>query len=250
MFIKLCGEIVQKDCSPMENKARFQYSESRSVFQRLYGRLLYAAFEFLLWISWYRRRCLISGNLPDAPFVMVSNHSSYLDWLFLDVILRRNFRRKIIFLAKRKVVQNPVWGALAKERKAVVVDELTKLKAVVWAVRIFQNSDLESKQIVGIFPEGTRSRTGDQIPSSIGAAWVARKCGLVVVPVALCGFWEAWPPQRRLPRFRKQSLAVHFLNPINPPDFANDQAAVNCAMERVYEIVHRDRASRLHTNGD
>ena len=233
-----------------EFQRKAQYSESRSAFQKLYGRLLYSTFEFVLWISWFQKRCLICGKLPDVPFVLVSNHSSYLDWLFLDVILRRKFRRKITFLAKQKVVQNPVWGALARERRAVVVDESAKLKAIVLAVRVFENSDPESKQIVAIFPEGTRSRTGKQIPSSGGAALVARKCGVLVVPVALCGFWEAWPPQRRLPRFRRQSLAVHFLNPINPSDFADDQAAVDCAMNRVFEIVRREQAARLHTNGD
>jgi 1-acyl-sn-glycerol-3-phosphate acyltransferase len=233
-----------------EFQRKAQRSESRSAFQRLYGRLLYSAFEFVLWISWFQKRCLICGQLPDAPFVLISNHSSYLDWLFLDVILRRKFRRKITFLAKRKVAQNPVWGALARERSAVVVDEQAKLKAIVLALGVFQNSDPESKQIVAIFPEGTRSRTGKQIPSSGGAALVARKCGALVVPVALCGFWEAWPPERLLPRFRRQKLAVHFLNPINPSDFTDDQTTVDCAMNRVYEIVRRERAARLHTNGD
>jgi len=181
---------------------------------------------------------------------LTSNHSSYLDWLFLDVILRRKFHRKITFLAKRKVVQNPVWRALATECGAIVFDESAKSKAIALAVRVFANGDSETKPIVAIFPEGTRSRTGEKIVSSGGAAWLARKCAVSVVPVALCGFWEAWPPQRRVPRFKGQSLAVHFLSPITPSDFADDQATVDCAMNRVYEIVRRDRAARLQTNGD
>jgi 1-acyl-sn-glycerol-3-phosphate acyltransferase len=233
-----------------EFQRKTQYSESRSAFQKLYGRLLYLAFETVLWILWFRKRGLIHGKLPDVPFVLVSNHSSYLDWMLLDVVLRRKFCREIIFLAKRKVVQNPVFGALARECRAVVVDETAKSKALALAVRVFANGDPGSKPIVAIFPEGTRSRTGEQIPSSGGAALVARKCGVLVVPVALCGFWEAWPPQRSLPRFRRQILAVHFLNPINPLDFADDQTAVDCAMNRIYEIVRREQAARLHTNGD
>jgi 1-acyl-sn-glycerol-3-phosphate acyltransferase len=230
-------------------RGRFQHSEAKSLLQRLYGKILYLAVETMLWFLWFRNRGLIRGKLPDAPFVLVSNHGSYLDWLLLDVILRRKFHRDIIFLAKRKVVENPVWGALARECRAIVVDETAKSKAIALAVRVFANGDSGSKPIVGIFPEGTRSRTGEQITSSGGAVWAARKSGVIVLPVALCGFWEAWPPHRRLPRLRRQDLAVHFLNPINPPDFGDDQAAVDCAMNRVYEIVRREQAARLHSNG-
>ena len=134
-----------------EFQRKAQHSESRSAFQKLYGRLLYLAFETVLWILWFRKRGLIHGKLPDVTFVLVSNHSSYLDWMLLDVVLRRKFCREIIFLAKRKVVQNPVFGALARECRAVVVDETAKSKAIALAVRVFENSDPESKQIVAIF---------------------------------------------------------------------------------------------------
>jgi len=94
---------------------------------------------------------------------------------------------------------------------------------------------------LGVFPEGTRSRTGEKLPCSESAALMARRCEAVIVPVALCGFWEVWPPHQKLPRLKRVGLSIHFLPSINPKEFADDQAAVNYAMDRCYALVLHKR---------
>lgn len=229
----------------LKSKAAFQYETSPPA-RRFVERCTYWCFELFLWNLMFRWRTKIYGRPPNTTFVLVANHGSYLDWLFTDVILRRKFRREIFFLAKRKVIQNPIWHLLARRCQAIVFDGSARTKAVVLASRVLINGNSTAQPIIGIFPEGTRSRTGEQIPCSEGAAWLAKKRDTLIVPVALCGFWEAWPPQRRLPRFKLQKLAVHFLKPIRPSNFPDDKSAMNFAMNRIYAVVKQERGKTHH----
>ena len=230
-----------------ESRRAYFSSSTLSSLQRLYDKFVHSVFDFCLWFLWRHKRGMIHGQLPDFPFVLVSNHGSYLDWLLLHVVIRRKFGRGIIFLAKKKVATNPVFGPLVRDCKAVVVDDLAKSKAIILDARVFKNSNPESPPIVGIFPEGTRSRTGEPMVNSSGAAWLARNCGLSIVPVALCGFWETLPPRRKIPRFSGRNLSVHILSPVNPSRFTNDQATIDHAMESIYEIVRPQRKAPSNT---
>lgn len=224
----------------LKSQTAFQYQVSPPV-GRFIERFTYWCFEIFLWNSLFRWRTKVHGSPPDAAFVLVSNHGSYLDWLFTDVILRRKFRREVFFLAKRKVVGNLIWDLLARHCKTIVFADSAKTKAIVLASHILTNGNSTNHPIVGIFPEGTRSRTGEQIAHSEGAAWLAKKHDTLIVPVALCGFWEAWPPQRKFPCLKKQRLAVHFLNPIRPADFPDEKTAMDFAMNQIYAVVKSER---------
>ena len=218
----------------------FQYDVSPPMRQ-LFERFTYWCFVAFLWHSLFRWRTTIHGSPPDTALVLVSNHSSYLDWLFTDIVLRRELQREVCWLAKRKVISNPIWKTLARHCKAIVFDDASKSKAIVLASRVLGNGNGRNHPIVALFPEGTRSRSGEQIAHSEGAAWLAKKHDVLIVPVALCGFWEAWPPQRRLPRLNRQRLALHFLEPIRPTDFPDDRTAMDYAMNRIYAVVRSER---------
>ena len=209
----------------------------------------YKLVEWWLRSIWLRHSGRINGSPPDKPFILVANHGSYLDWMLLHVLIRNRFRRNIRFFAKRKVVENR-WLKLAiKAASPIVVEARYADRCLAVAARELEANKDITRIAMCVFPERGRSRMGEQLKNAPGAAWLARQCQVPIVPVALCGFWEVWPPQKRLPAFKHHGLSVNFLPPVNPSDFGDDQETVDCAMNHVYEIVRRDRAERLQPNG-
>lgn len=110
------------------------------------------------------------------------------------------------------------------------------------AIQVLVSAEPTAKPIIGIFPEGTRSRDGEPLPAFAGAARIAGKAKVPIVPVALTGFFEAWPPGSLLPRLKRRNLAIHILPTLETGSFPDDQAAIDAAMSAVYQVVRRERA--------
>ena len=98
-------------------------------------------------------------------------------------------------MAKAELFKIPVFGwLLARLGAFPVVRGTADRKAIRRAIDL-----LKAGEVVGIFPEGTRTRTGDLLPLQRGAALIALRAGVPVVPVALIGTfkpirWRVWRP--------------------------------------------------------
>jgi 1-acyl-sn-glycerol-3-phosphate acyltransferase len=206
------------------------------------ARLTYGVLEVTFGGLWRRNHGEVCGVLPDEACILVCNHGSYLDWLLLDWLLLRKQRRNVTFLAKTKLLANPVWRLMIWYRRAILVDEREKLQGTAKIIRLFRNQG-ELKPLLVIFPEGTRSRSGKRLPASSGAAWLARKCGVHLVPVALWGFWQVWPPDRLLPSAGRRGLLVRFLDSIDLESIGDDEVATGVAMDLIYEVIGESRSS-------
>lgn len=152
-------------------------------------------------------------NLPrNAPAVLASNHTSYLDWLFLPLVVR--FRR-ISFLAKLEYFTRrgfrgrmqayffSATGQVAVDRRGSDAASASLRTAV---------SLLHQGRLVGMFPEGTRTRDGRLNRGRTGVARIALQTGVAVIPCALVGVFEIAPPGVRFPRPRK--VIVRFGEPM------------------------------------
>jgi len=205
--------------------------------------------KYMVRFLWWWNRGKVHGILPNGEFVLIANHSSYFDWLLLYDLVRRRFRHKPIFCAKMKVYLNPFWRMLVVRCRAVVTSEASKTAAIRNMLREMRETKDSVKPALIIFPEGTRTRNGTMNSSHQGAAWLARKLRIPIVPVALCGFWELWPPSNRFPTLRKVGLSIHVMDAINRQSFEGDQEVVDATMERIYETVLEERkktASSVH----
>ena len=215
---------------------------------RLYRLLARAFYEGAVrpatWALWRWNRGRLTGTFPAGSFVLVANHGSDFDWMLLDALARDRFGRAVRFVANLKVNQNALWRLLIRERQAILVDYRAARRAAVAMYRLLRDQAPDEARVLGVFPEGTRTRTGHMNPPSRGAAWVARKAGVPLVPVALCGPFELWPPQRRWPTLRRVGLAVHVLAPLDPSEFPDDQQLIEEAMRRVAEVVEAERGAR------
>ncbi|BAF59799.1 MAG: 1-acyl-sn-glycerol-3-phosphate acyltransferase [Pelotomaculum sp.] len=128
------------------------------------------------------RRWQVRGaeNMPSSGgMVVVSNHISYWD----PVVVGCAFDRQIYFMAKSELFDIPLLGPVIRALGAFPVRrDRSDRKAIRTAIRL-----LEEGNIIGIFPEGTRSYTGEILPPHMGAAMLAFKAGVPILPVAVSG---------------------------------------------------------------
>jgi 1-acyl-sn-glycerol-3-phosphate acyltransferase len=132
----------------------------------------------LLKVVWRMR---VSGleHIPQTgPVILAANHVSYFDPVVLGVAVGR----PVTYLAKKQLFALPVLGPLITGLGAYPLDrEAGGAAALRAALRA-----LKDGRCIGIFPEGTRNRSG-QAEEKGGAALLAALSGAPVVPAAIIG---------------------------------------------------------------
>ncbi|HEX2049342.1 MAG TPA: lysophospholipid acyltransferase family protein [Actinomycetota bacterium] len=167
-------------------------------------------------IDYYTAPIVLGTDLFDGlkpPVVFVANHSSHLDTPSVLRSLPRKWRRKTAVLAAADYFyKNRVYATLVSlSFAAVPIDRkggLTKGTTE----RIARLVDEQWNVL--LFPEGTRSRTGQMGSFRHGASYIAVEHSLPVVPVYLHGMHDAMPVGRGWPR--KHPCSIHFGQPVYP----------------------------------
>jgi len=126
-------------------------------------------------------------NIPqEGPFILCANHISWMDPILLGCLTGRVVR----FMAKEELFQRPLSRIVVKGLHAFPVKrQAADRRAIKAALSI-----LASGQGVGIFPEGTRSKTKELLPPLPGVGFVAVKSEAPVIPVAICGPYRLLRP--------------------------------------------------------
>lgn len=146
-------------------------------------------------------------NVPlQGRLIVASNHLHFLD----PFVLAASLPRPIIFMGKVEVFQTPVLGWLARGLGGFPVrrGELDR-RALRRAVAV-----LEAEEVLGMLPEGTRSRSGQLQRGRDGVSLVALCTGAPILPVGLTGTEQVLPALRRLQR---AELAVTIGEPLKLP---------------------------------
>ncbi len=116
-----------------------------------------------------------------GSFVIVANHESFCDILVLLAYLPMQLR----FLAKRSIFRVPILGWSIRAAGFVPVDRGNKTRStgtVEAALAL-----LEAGRCLVLFPEETRTRTGELLPFKRGAALLALRSGFPLLPLGLAG---------------------------------------------------------------
>jgi 1-acyl-sn-glycerol-3-phosphate acyltransferase len=139
---------------------------------------------------------------PGRPFVLASNHQSYLD----VAALIESIDRPMAFVAKRAFAHNP-FARLPLERLGTLfVDRFDLVRGAADAGRFA--AVLERGQPLGFFPEGTFRERPGLLPFRMGAFMAAAGAGVPLLPVALSGTRSLMPGSSFSPRPGGASVVI------------------------------------------
>jgi 1-acyl-sn-glycerol-3-phosphate acyltransferase len=157
-----------------------------------------------------RWRATGQGNVPmTGGALLVANHVSFLDVVFLGIPLRRPLN-----YVARSTLFVPLLGPFIRSVGAFPIQRegmgASGMKETLRRLR--------SGGIVTLFPEGTRSSDGRLGMLKPGIAVLVARVGVPVVPAAVAGMFEIWPRSRMFPV--PNPIRVHYGRPIYPDELA------------------------------
>jgi 1-acyl-sn-glycerol-3-phosphate acyltransferase len=172
------------------------------------------------------------ANVPaTGPAILCPNHAAAIDSFFLPAVLDRN----LIYVGKAEYLDDwktrklfPALGMIPIDRRggdhaAAALDTARQV--------------LERGGLFGIYPEGTRSRTGRLHKGHTGAARLAIETGAPIIPVGLIGTAEIQPVDRALPHFRR-TVTIRFGRPINVDRYAARIGDRSVYRELIDEVMY------------
>jgi len=203
-------------------------------FKALWYRLV-RSFCCLAITVYFRFRYEGQHYVPDVGgALLLSSHQSLLDPVLLAITHRRPFH----YLARKSLFVGPI-GTLLRSLNGIPIDQdgsgISGLKETL--------RQLKRREIVLIFPEGTRTPNGQVQTLKPGFAALARRCKVPLVPVAIVGAYDCWPRRQRFPRPGR--IRVQYGPPFTPEEFADydDQQLVD-EMERRIRVCHEQAAAK------
>ena len=187
----------------------------------------------------FRPRIEGMENIPESGAAIVAgNHLSFSDHFLMPAILPR----RITFLAKAEYFTGPglkgrLTAAFFRGIGQIPVDRSggkASQSAITAGLEVLARGEL-----LGIYPEGTRSHDGRLYRGRTGVAVMALRAGVPVIPCAMVGTFELQPPGRVVPRLGR--VTIRFGRPLEFDRFTGmeDRREVVRAVtdESMYEIL-------------
>ncbi len=174
----------------------FQFSRrspGRNMFLILWWDLSMFTCMVLMKI-FYRISVTGRRNIPTTgPVLFISTHQTFLDPSINSICTRyRPFRP----IARFSLFRFKPFAWLISSYGAISIQQGSGQSA---PLRIALEQ-LERGQCVLIYAEGTRTRDGSVQPLQKGAALIIKRSKVPIVPIAIEGAYDIWPPSRKLPR--------------------------------------------------
>lgn len=151
----------------------------RTVAVALFYRFTKLVFGLML-LVWTRKQVVGLKNVPrQGPLILASNHVNLLDPPLLAVLMPR----RIVYMGKVELWKTPIIGPLYTLAGFIPVQ---RFGADLAALRKAEET-LRQNQVLGMFPEGTRSRKPGLGKGQPGTSIIALRSGAPIVPVAVSG---------------------------------------------------------------
>jgi hypothetical protein len=163
-----------------------------AVAAYIYGLVPEFLMRFLAWMlvhTFYRVRQKGLEHIPEAgPCVIVCNHVSYVD----AVVLAACIRRPIRFVMDHRIFRVPLLSFIFRTMRTIPIapakeDAAMKERAFAEVAR-----SLAEGEVVGIFPEGTLTASGEMGPFRPGVQQIVATTPVPVIPLALRGLWGSF----------------------------------------------------------
>ena len=220
--------ILSEPVTDPEVLALARHNILAEVFFFLLGKLIY-----LFALDRFRLKVRGLENLPEeGPFLLCSNHQSYVDPLVMAGALPWRLFRDAFALGTSDIFGKGFMRRLARWLRTVVLDPDANLVPAMRAGFF----GLSQRRILVLYPEGERTNDGNPTIFRKGAAILSIHAQAQIVPVAIEGFYEAWPRHKKWPKFA--NLQLVFGKPMQPPP-------VSEASEAAYERLTSELKSRV-----
>ena len=200
---------------------------SPSLTYRLISYLLVFPIYRLL----FRGRTAGNGHVPlEGALVVVANHGSHID----PPLLGHALGRPVAFMAKAELFRVPLLGAIIRACGAYPVARGASDRE---AIRTATDR-LEEGWAIGVFIDGTRQRDGRVNAPQAGAALLAARAGVPLLPVAIVNSHRALGPGQSSPRLVPVHIRIG--TPIPPPASrrrADLDAATRACQEQINQLL-------------
>lgn len=183
-----------------------------------------------LFATYFRWRVIGEEQLPaDGPLIIVSNHVNYLDPMAMAAVSPRALH----FMAKEELFANRLAGWFLRKLGTFPVRRgRADRQAIRHALKL-----LDEGRVLAMFPEGTRSETGELMELQRGAALLALRSGAAVLPMVVRGTYEALEGGRKVPR-RGVAMSARLGTPLDlGGPMRVDQEAVTSASARIHAAM-------------
>jgi 1-acyl-sn-glycerol-3-phosphate acyltransferase len=158
----------------------------------------------------YRHRLYGKKNIPKGPAVIAPNHVSHLD----PAVIGAFWPGKVRFFARDTLFTGFMGWLLPK----LFVYPIQRGGADIKTMRQILAFLAEGEKVV-LFPEGTRSSDGQLQKPQLGAAMLAHRAGVPIIPVYVAGTYDIMPPGTK-PKWSGR-ISTTIGKPIYPADYAH-----------------------------
>lgn len=167
---------------------------------------------FLRWVTVHgARRWWLKGveglhHVPrQGPCMVIANHASYLDFMILSAVFELDLGHILRFWVSERISRHWFFRHYCGPARCLEVSR-EGIKAA-WRESVHCLS--HGGDFLCVFPEGTRTRTGQLQSFRLGYLRLAAECQAPMVPVRLENAFDAWPPHRLFPRRTRINLVFH-----------------------------------------
>lgn len=166
-------------------------------------------------------------NIPTTiPYVIASNHQTYVDGMWLAYFLpRKHFKTFCCLAASDLETDHGLMGRLImRVGQGIAVDRYgSPVRGLIKAKK-----EVENGHVMLVHPEGTRSHDGKVAELKDGAAYMALKANVPLLPVYIEGGYSVFSRHMKKPQpwdhkeHRRKKVVVHYGKPFFPADYGKD----------------------------
>jgi len=164
--------------------------------------------RFLAWLlvhAFYRVRREGLENIPDeGPCIVVCNHVSYVD----AVVIAACVRRPIRFVMDHRIFRMPILSFIFRAMRTIPIAPAREDPAIMERAFAEAAAALAAGEIVGLFPEGRLTHTGELNRFRPGLSRIVQTTPVPVIPMALRGLWGSVFSRARKGRAGRSTIGL------------------------------------------
>lgn len=208
----------------LNNSNQLNYSDSNPELKKpILAKLLQKSFHWFCY-TLFKLYCPLKTkgleNLPSSSFILCSNHCSHMDSVILIVSSQLPFSKFAMVAAKDYFFDNSKSRFFTYILNLIPIHRKTTPNTLAENIQSCKDALLNKNRNLIIYPEGTRSLSGEMRSFKRGPAMIAAELNIPLVPAHIQGAYEAMPKGRFFPIPKRISVVIG--NPIYPAHYQTE----------------------------